>query len=121
MAKHLRRGHCARCHRPALVEVVFQRQAPDGSVGEAEAGRFCGRHRPSGGDVVTMQVRMLDVNGSATAPAARGVPTAPATPTFRANHARRWRKLFPGNRDPWTPLSLLDGPARSARSAGRTG
>jgi hypothetical protein len=94
MKMHVRRGLCARCRRPASVEVVYQPRARDGSTGEPVAERYCRRHRPADADAVAMQIRTLDVGGS------------PAD--GRPRRGARGRALFSGRRTPRTPLSRLD-------------
>jgi hypothetical protein len=94
MKMHVRRGLCARCRRPASVEVVYQPRARDGSPSEPVAEWYCRRHRPADADVVAMQIRTLDVGGS------------PADPRPRLG-ARR-RASFSGRRTPRTPPSRFD-------------
>jgi hypothetical protein len=64
MKEHVRRGLCARCRRPASVEVVYQPRARDGSPVEPVAERYCDRHRPADADALVMQVRTLGAVGS---------------------------------------------------------
>jgi hypothetical protein len=89
---HVRRGLCARCRRPASVEVVYQPRARDGSPSEPVAKWYCRRHRPA--NAVAMQIRTLDVDGS---PADR-----------RPRRGARRRALFSGRRTPRTPSARLD-------------
>jgi|GEM_PF-4423861 len=113
MTKHtmrLRRGHCTRCGRPATVEVVYQRLAEGGPVGEPVAERRCDRHRRPTGEGLTMQTRTLT---SVTVGA--GHPETVAAPAATGHGPRRWRRMFPGHRQPWTPLSVLaDRPSGTA-------
>ncbi len=128
MTKQPRRGHCARCGRPAAVEVVYQPRRADGVLADPVAERLCDRHRRPKGDGLTMQVRTLDARSTtaptdgpvaddgpvAAAPGARGDgrPSGEGSP-------RRRRRLFPGNRQPWTPLSLLaDRPSEAPPGGG---
>ncbi|HVX20321.1 MAG TPA: hypothetical protein VHB02_03130 [Acidimicrobiales bacterium] len=104
MTKQPRRGHCARCGRPASVEIVYQGRTADGVLAEPVAERLCDRHRQPKGDGLTMQVRTLAV-GSAPTRSSAPAPAPAPVPAVTVTGARR--RLFPGHRRPWTPLSLL--------------
>jgi len=93
--EHVRRGLCARCRRPASVEVVYQPRARDGSRIEPVAERYCDRHRPAEADALAMQVRTLGVVGS---PDDR-----------RPRRGAAWRRaLFSGRRTSRTAPSRSD-------------
>lgn len=94
MKKHVRRGLCARCRRPAVVEVVYQRRSHGGVPGDPVAERYCHRHRPAGTDVLAMQVRTLDV-------------ASQVVDGHRGNGAGH-RTRFIGGRIPRAPASPLD-------------
>ena len=94
MKKHVRRGLCARCRRPASVEVVYQPRARDGSPGEPVAECYCRRHRPADVDALAMQIRTLDTGGS---PADR-----------RPSGGARGRVRFSGRRARRTAPSRVD-------------